>query len=136
LTPAISLLLSFAAALGFSNPDREVIESLAASCSDISCLADGAIYAAHESGFQVSPRKRHSWDAVMGLSSGPWQLHGAPAGVKAQAKEWVRRRALSLAQWGDLRGLPGATDRGKRIAASRSDEALLLLLSAGASRLW
>jgi hypothetical protein len=122
-----ALALSLALLLGHTGPEaRAIASALARACGDnVTCVYDGAIYAEHESGWQLRPRAE-SWDARRGLAVGPWQLWGAPASLPDQARRWVALRAFSLAQYGDLRGLAGANDAGVRIARSRAVEASVL----------
>jgi hypothetical protein len=120
--------LALAVALGHA-PTREVRQIASAldrAChGDVQCLYDGAEYAERESSWLANPRPQ-SWDARAGLARGPWQLWNAPVRLEDQAVRWCSLRAASLAQFGDLRGLPGATPAGVRIARSRAYEANLL----------
>jgi hypothetical protein len=128
------LALALALALGHTSAQATLIaRAIDRACGgEPACVVDASIYVDHESSYQLTPAP-WSWDAKSGRASGPFQLWGAPQGVQAQANEWVRRRAASLAQWGDLRGLAGNTDAGRRIARSRAIEArtLACLVSAG-----
>ncbi len=126
----MSFLIMVAAMLGFAHPDVRVLEAIDEACAgDEVCQIDSAVFAAHESGFQAQPTRHCSWDSAMGLSAGAWQLHDAPVGVKAQAREWVARRAESLRRFGDLSAFPGRTDAGRRIAQARASEALAIFFA-------
>jgi hypothetical protein len=118
------LALALAVALGHTSAQATLIaRAIDQACGgEPACVVDASVYVDHESNYQLTPAP-WSWDAKAGKASGPFQLWGAPQGIQAQANEWVRRRAASLAQWGDLRGLAGNTEAGVRVARARAEEA-------------
>lgn len=119
----MSLAVVLAVVLG--GPDaREAARALETQCDSTACIVEGMTYFAHESGLSRSPIP-FSHDAKDHTSCGLGQTPCAvtPADVPGQVRVWLRMRSASLAQWGDLRGLPGVTHAGIRIARARAVEA-------------
>jgi hypothetical protein len=115
---------ALALALTLGGPDaRETARALEAQCPDAQCVREGLVWLSHESGLSRSPVPM-SHDARDHTSCGLGQTpcSRTPADVPGQVRVWLGARAASLAMFGDLRGLPGATPAGIRIARSRADE--------------
>jgi hypothetical protein len=129
------LAIFLAQALG--GPDAvEAAQALVSQCQDAQCVVEGMTYFAHESSLSRAP-KPMSHDAKDHTSCGLGQTSCAitPTDVPGQVRVWLDCRAASLAMFGDLRGLPGATPAGVRVAQSRATEAYVLaaLTAAGVS---
>lgn len=120
----IAFLVACAMALGFSHPRLKVVEALVTACDgDLTCAEDGIVYAARESSFEEHPQP-WSWDSKAGVSCGEWQTPCATLKLRLvdRARDWVAMRKASLDAYGDLRGLPGNTPAGIRIAKAREEE--------------
>lgn len=120
--------IAIALALALGGPDaRATAAALEAQCQDAQCIVEGMLWLSHESGLSRHPLA-YSRDAKDGTSCGLGQTPCAvtPADVAGQVRVWLGARAASLAMFGDLRGLPGATPAGLRIARSRAVEASTL----------
>lgn len=118
-------LLACASALGHPHPSKRIIQTIITACEgDVSCSEDAILYAAEESGVQVEPTRAYSWDARAGVSCGTWQTpcKDRDQSLLGRAKSWVHLRAYSLATYGDLRGLAGATAAGVRLTRARESE--------------
>jgi hypothetical protein len=125
VTPYVAWLVACATALGFPHPPKGILRAIEVACnSDVQCSEDAILYAVHESGLQAEPKLAWSWDAKAGVSCGVWQTPCAtlPKTLVGQARVWVELRRLSLAQFGDLRGLAGANDAGVRLTRHREQE--------------
>jgi hypothetical protein len=116
----IALLLSL---LGFSGSEPEAIaQAIARRCPDVTCLADGLVYAKGEGGFRLRPRPQSS-DARAGVSCGPLQTPCWLRTLDEQVTHWVRLRAWSLEHCGDLTGLAsGQCGRGVALVRAREAE--------------
>ena len=118
-------LVACASALGYHHVPKGILRAIEVACDgDFQCGEDAVLYAAHESNFSPEPGHLWSWDARAHVSCGVWQTPCAtlPRTLVGQAKVWVQMRAASLSQFGDLRGLAGATDAGVRLTRARERE--------------
>lgn len=129
----IGTLALYAAAMGYPHAPTKVLAAIERACTneDDQCELDAVLYAAHESGFDATP-KAWSWDAKGGISCGYWQTpcKSLPSTLLGQAKAWVYLRRVSLEEYGDLRGLAGATPAGVRLTVSRQKERQDVLFAA------
>lgn len=115
---ALTLLCAIHATACKTDDARAIATAIEQATDDDGLRAHLAIYAWHESGFQVHPRAQ-SWDALAGRAQGPWQLwSGGSDGLRAQAQRW-----LWLVQRGGLAML----DSSPRRAVHRAQEAQRLL---------
>lgn len=120
----LSLALLIASSLGHDGRDATAIASaIARACPDSLCVVDAAVFAEHESHWQLHPHP-YSADAKSGLALGPLQVHGAGVRLDDQVARWVALRAWSLDHCGDLSALAsGSCTRGVTIARTRRQQA-------------